>query len=100
MAYHQENGADSAEKDELPLDLRLAAIVTLLSSSALKGRTPGKTAALRHHLEAAVLAAEGACHEHLANALYQVLQDWPDPLSAFPAWEDDFFTRPSGQWLH
>ncbi|MDR2625487.1 MAG: hypothetical protein LBC37_04065 [Zoogloeaceae bacterium] len=89
MAYPQ-------EKDDLPLDLRLAAIVALLSSSALKGRTPGKTAALRQHLEAAVLAAENARHEPLANALRQALQDWPDEPFSFPAWENAF----PRQWLH
>ena len=63
----------------MPIELRLAAVVTLLSSSALHGVTAGKAAALRNHLEAAALSAEalspqlrGALEE--SAALEQVFQ--------------------------
>lgn len=48
------------EPDAMPVDLRLAAIITLLSSSALRGTTPGKAAALRVHLEAAALTGDNS----------------------------------------
>ncbi|MDR2688681.1 MAG: hypothetical protein LBB76_02850 [Azoarcus sp.] len=65
--------------EEFPLDLRLAAIITLLSSSSLKGITAGKSAALRQHLDAAILDAETrGCHEHLTNALQDVSQSWQE----------------------
>ncbi|MDR2166117.1 MAG: hypothetical protein LBO79_11005 [Zoogloeaceae bacterium] len=69
----------NVKTEELSLDLRLAAIVTLLSSSALRGMTAGKTAALQHHLEAAVMEAEERdCHAHLMSALQNALQGWRD----------------------
>lgn len=39
----------------MPIELRLAAIIALLSSSALRGATVGKVEVLRGHLEAAAL---------------------------------------------
>ena len=62
------------ETENMSLDLRLAAIVTLLSSSALRGATANKTAALRAHLAAAVAAQ--ASHPHLRDALAQTLAGW------------------------
>ncbi|WP_371322678.1 hypothetical protein VX159_09645 [Dechloromonas sp. ZY10] len=60
---------------EMPLDLRLAAILNLLSSSALRGATANKTAALQMHLEAAAAAPE-AMAEPLREALAEVLAGW------------------------
>jgi hypothetical protein len=69
--------AMDTKTEELPLDLRLAAIITLLSSSALKGMTTGKTGALRHHLDAAVAEARTqGCHAHLVSALQNAAQCW------------------------
>lgn len=59
----------------MPVDLRLAAIIALLSSSALRGATPGKAAALRVHLEAAALAGD-ALDPHLRVALEDALAEW------------------------
>lgn len=63
------------EFPDLPLDLRLAAILSLLSSSALRGATPNKTAALQMHLEAAAAAPETMA-EPLREALAEVLGGW------------------------
>ncbi len=63
------------ETDDMPLDLRLAAIITLLSSSALRGATANKTAALQSHLEAAAFAAD-EIGPHLKDALEQTLAKW------------------------
>lgn len=60
---------------EMPLDLRLAAILNLLSSSALRGATATKTAALQMHLEAAAAAPE-VMAEPLREALAEVLAGW------------------------
>ena len=43
---------DRFDSDDMPPELRLAAIVTLLSASALRGPTVAKTGALRAHLDA------------------------------------------------
>lgn len=59
----------------MSIDARLAAIVTLLSSSVLRGATANKTAALRIHLEAAGCAAE-ALGPYLRDALEQTLAGW------------------------
>jgi hypothetical protein len=96
MEIYKETGR---EVEDLPLDLRLAAIVTLLSSSALNGRTPGKAGALRHHLEAAIPAAGKACHAHLADALRQAMRDWQEVCPNSMA-EARLYFRPSGQRLH
>lgn len=63
------------ETEEMSFDLRLAAIITLLSSTALRGATTAKTAALRAHLEAAAFAAEDLV-PHLKQALDQTLAGW------------------------
>lgn len=88
------------ETDEMSLDQRLAAIITLLSSSALRGATANKAAALQSHLDAAAFAAE-ALGPYLQEALEQILAVWqkvhchPDsaPFDASP------LTMP-GQALH
>lgn len=58
----------------MPLDLRLAAIVTLLSASALRGATVNKTAALRAHLAAA--ACDCQTPPCLRDAIGQALAGW------------------------
>lgn len=84
------------ETEELPLALRLATIITLLSSSALKGVTAEKFAALRHHLDAAVMEAERqGCHAHLASALQSASQSWQN-LRKLPA----SAARESYPWPH
>jgi hypothetical protein len=89
------------ETEELPLDLRLAAIITLLSSSALGGVTAGKSAALQHHLDTAVAQAQGqGRHVHLTSALRSASQNW-QALNGHPdsmAWES--FPRPRASLLH
>jgi hypothetical protein len=56
-------------------ELRLAAIITLLSSAALRGATAGKVEALREHLEAAALGAD-ALDPHLRKALEDAFAHW------------------------
>ena len=63
------------ESDAMPIELRLAAIVALLSSSALHGVTAGKAAALRDHLEAAALSGE-ALNPQLRGVLEDALAQW------------------------
>lgn len=58
----------------MPLALRLAAIVTLLSGSALRGATLNKTAALCAHLAAA--AGDAQIDPHLKDSIEQVLAGW------------------------
>lgn len=58
----------------MPLDLRLAAIVTLLSACALRGPTTAKAAALRAHLAAA--AGDGDITPQLKDAVEQTLAGW------------------------
>lgn len=62
------------DSDDMPLDLRLAAIVTLLSASALRGPTVAKTSALRTHLGAALAAP--ALAPELRDAIEQSLAGW------------------------
>lgn len=59
----------------LPTELRLAAIITLLSSSAIRGATACKSNALRIHLEAAAFATE-SLHPQLRTALENTLAEW------------------------
>ena len=59
----------------MPTELRLAAIISLLSSSAIRGATACKTAALRIHLEAAALSG-GNLNPHLRTALEDALAEW------------------------
>lgn len=58
----------------MPFDLRLAAIVTLLSASALRGATVNKTAALRAHLAAA--ASDSQISPQLRDSIEQALAGW------------------------
>jgi hypothetical protein len=73
------------ESDDMPIDLRLAAIVTLLSACALRGTTANKAAALRIHLEAAT--RQPGLEEGLHDAIEQALCGWeaiechPDSVS-------------------
>lgn len=62
------------ETDDMPSALRLAAIVTLLSASALRGPTAAKTAALRAHLGAAL--ADATLPGELRDAIEQALAGW------------------------
>lgn len=59
----------------MSLDLRLAAVITLLSSSALRGATANKTAALQSHLEAAA-SVKDELGPYLKDALEQTLAGW------------------------
>lgn len=59
----------------IPLELRLAAIIVLLSSSAIRGATPCKSQALRMHLEAAALSHH-PLHAQLREALENTLAEW------------------------
>ena len=61
--------------ETLPLELRLAAIITLLSSSAIRGATPCKSHALRMHLEAAALSPHPLSAQ-LRIALENTLAEW------------------------
>jgi hypothetical protein len=62
------------DTDPMPFDLRLAAIVTLLSASALRGATINKTAALRAHLAAA--ASDSQINPYLRDSIEQALAGW------------------------
>lgn len=61
--------------DPLPTELRLAAIITLLSSTALCGATAGKVEALREHLEALALSPQ-ALDPRLRKALEDAFANW------------------------
>ena len=63
------------DPDEMTIELRLAAIVMLLSSSALRGATARKTEALRHHLQFAATSGE-PLDASLQAALDHTLADW------------------------
>ena len=63
------------EIDSMPSELHLAAIIALLSSSALRGTTAAKAAALRAHLEAAAFSRD-AIAPPLRNALENALAEW------------------------
>ena len=62
-------------KDAMPLELRLSAIITLLSSSAIRGATPCKSNSLRTHLEAAALSPQ-PLNAQLRVALENTLAEW------------------------
>lgn len=62
------------EPEEMPLESRLAAIVMLLSASALQGPSAAKTQALRAHLGAA--AREQGLPPQLLRALESALTAW------------------------
>ena len=70
------------ESDEMPIELRLAAIVTLLSACALRGTTANKAAALRVHLEAALHVPGFGGHLH--DAIEQALRGW-EAIECHPA---------------
>ena len=59
----------------MPTELRLAAIIALLSSSALCGATAGKASALRAHLEAAALTGD-PMNAQLRSVLEDTLAAW------------------------
>jgi len=59
----------------LTTPLRLAAIVALLSSSALRGTTASKNAALCMHLET-LLRQKEALDPNLRKTLEQTLAEW------------------------
>lgn len=63
------------EINAMSTELRLAAIITLLSSSALRGATANKTEALRKHLEAAALS-HASINPNLRSALEDALAEW------------------------
>lgn len=69
------------EPSEMPVDLRLAAIIHLLSSSALRGATHNKTEALRSHLRH--LATEDGLDPYLKSSLQEVLGGW-DAVQCHP----------------
>ncbi|KAB2920918.1 MAG: hypothetical protein F9K30_15825 [Dechloromonas sp.] len=74
----------------MPLELRLAAVIHLLSSSALRGATHHKTEALRAHLRC--VAASDDLNPYLRNTLQEVLGGWEAvhchpasvPVDAYP----------------
>lgn len=61
--------------EPMSTELRLAAIVTLLSSSALRGPTRNKLNALRDQLAAAL--CDKQISGHLRDAIEQALAGWP-----------------------
>jgi hypothetical protein len=62
------------ENADMPLELRLAAVIHLLSSSALRGATFHKTEALRAHLRC--VADEDGLNPYLRSTLQEVLGGW------------------------
>ena len=71
------DACDDTRPDDLPLDLRLAAIIHLLSSTALRGTTANKTACLQAHLVAAVQDGD-ALGPALQDAVESALAHWQD----------------------
>ena len=62
------------DNSDMPVDLRLAAVIHLLSSSALRGATLNKTEALRAHLRG--IAAQDGLNPYLKSTLQEVLGGW------------------------
>lgn len=62
--------------DPIPVEVRLAAVISLLSSFTVSGVTPCKAAALRAHLEALVLGDNAFIHPRLQHALEDALAEW------------------------
>ncbi len=88
--------SDDEHPDDLPLDMRLAAIIHLLSSSVLRGTTANKTACLQAHLAAASLDGE-ALGPVLQDAVESILANWQDVLchpNSIPVDEPPAFTAP------
>lgn len=83
----------------MPLALRLAAIVALLSASALRGASPHKTDALCAHLAAA--AAADGIDPRLRDTLSRILAGWQAVDCPPTTISSEFFplTVP-GQLLH
>ena len=65
------------QADDMSIDMRLASIIHLLSSSVLRGTTENKTAALQAHLAAAAMDNEGL-DPILQDALEYTLANWQD----------------------
>ncbi|HOI51852.1 MAG TPA: hypothetical protein PLN02_05700 [Azonexus sp.] len=70
------------ENAEMSLELRLAAVIHLLSSSALRGATFHKTEALRAHLRS--VADSDGLNPYLKSTLQEVLGGW-EAVSCHPA---------------
>ena len=66
---------ESVDVDATSPELHLAAIIALLSSTALHGATAGKLDALRAHLEAAALSVE-PLDPRLRQSLEDALAHW------------------------
>ncbi len=62
------------ETADMPVELRLAAIIHLLSSSAMRGATANKTSALRAHLRRIVI--EDGLNPYLKSTVLEVLACW------------------------
>ena len=62
------------DSDPMSIELRLAAIINLLSSSALRGATASKTDALRTHLQTAI--GQPGLDPYLKSSLQEVLGGW------------------------
>ena len=62
------------DNSDMPVDLRLAAVIHLLSSSALRGATVNKTEALRGHLRG--LSTQAGLDPYLKSTLQEVLGGW------------------------
>lgn len=62
------------DNSDMPVNLRLAAVIHLLSSSALRGATANKTEALRGHLRG--LATQADLDPYLKSTLQEVLGGW------------------------
>jgi len=70
------------EQTDMPLELRLAAVIHLLSSSALRGATFHKTEALRAHLRS--VAGQDGLNPYLKSTLQEVLGGW-EAVDCHPA---------------
>ena len=70
------------ENADMPLELRLAAVIHLLSSSALRGATFNKTEALRAHLRG-IKNIDGI-NPFLKSTLQEVLGSW-EAVQCHPA---------------
>ncbi|WP_319238513.1 hypothetical protein [uncultured Propionivibrio sp.] len=62
--------------ESMPIELRLAAIIALLSSFSICGVTTGKASALLAHLEALVLSDTDAISASLRQTLEDTLAEW------------------------
>jgi hypothetical protein len=84
----------------MTVELRLAAIIALLSSSAIRGTTAGKVCALRQHLEAAATGG-AALDPHLRGALEDALAQWSSVDCQEPAVAIDYYPLPAAaRMLH